>query len=210
MNVVKRAKWRFSARNRRLKLAVVDDLLSRWGTTSVLAIGVMPRFRESQNVMERSLCERVEHVVVGGLDPASRSDWPRYVALDGRALPFRAGAFDLVFSNAVVEHVGDAAAQRRFVDEHVRTGRTWVITTPNRWFPIESHTNAVLAHWSARWRSTQPEFTRLLSRSELRALLPADAVILGRPWSPTFLAYGSGRPADPSASPVPADASWSP
>src|SRR5450755_3692764 len=40
-----------------------------------------------------------------------------WVAGDGRALPFRDGAFDVVFSNSVIEHVGDAESQRRFASE---------------------------------------------------------------------------------------------
>jgi hypothetical protein len=91
----------------------------------------------------------------------------------------------------VIEHVGGEVEQRRFVAEHVRVGRDWVITTPNRWFPVESHTSAVLRHWSPRWRDSRPEFTRLLSLREFRDLLPADARVVGRPWSATFTAMSA-------------------
>src|SRR5207237_8428721 len=40
-----------------------------------------------------------------------------WVAGDGRALPFPDAAFDIVFSNSVIEHVGDAASQHRFANE---------------------------------------------------------------------------------------------
>ena len=53
-------------------------------------------------------------------DLAGALEW---VAGDGRALPFRDRAFDVVFSNSVIEHVGDAASQERFAKEVARVGR---------------------------------------------------------------------------------------
>jgi SAM-dependent methyltransferase len=70
-----------------------------------------------------------------------------YVQGDGCALPFADGSFDIVFSNAVIEHVGDRARQEAFVSEALRVGRRVFVTTPNRWFPIEVHTRLPLVHW---------------------------------------------------------------
>jgi len=48
----------------------------------------------------------------------------RAVRADGRELPFEDGAFDIGFSNAVVEHVaGGREGQRRFVGELCRVAR---------------------------------------------------------------------------------------
>ena len=69
------------------------------------------------------------------------------MAGDGRALPFRDEAFDVVFSNSVIEHVGDAASQRRFAREVARVGRAYWVQTPNRWFPVEQHLLTPLVHW---------------------------------------------------------------
>jgi hypothetical protein len=71
----------------------------------------------------------------------------RWVAGDGRALPFSDGAFDVVFSNSVIEHVGDSAAQRRFASEIARVGRAYWVQTPNRWFPVEQHLLTPFVHW---------------------------------------------------------------
>src|ERR1017187_2845994 len=62
-----------------------------------------------------------------------------WVAGDGRAVPFRDAAFDVVFSNSVIEHVGDAQSQRAFAREVARVGRAYWVQTPNRWFPVEQH-----------------------------------------------------------------------
>jgi SAM-dependent methyltransferase len=70
-----------------------------------------------------------------------------YVQGDACALPFPDDAFDVVFSNAVIEHVGDRERQQLFVREALRVGRRVFLTTPNRWFPIETHTRLPLVHW---------------------------------------------------------------
>ena len=89
---------------------------------------------------------------------AGASSW---VAGDGRALPFRDAAFDVVFSNSVIEHVGDAQSQRAFACEVARVGRAYWVQTPNRWFPVEQHLLTPLVHWLPQpWqRWIVPRFT---------------------------------------------------
>ena len=69
------------------------------------------------------------------------------VRADGRSLPFADDAFDVGFSNAVVEHLPDRDAQRAFVRELCRVSRRVFVTTPNRRFPVDPHTLVPLAHW---------------------------------------------------------------
>lgn len=66
---------------------------------------------------------------------------------DVQALPFGDGEFDVVFSNAVIEHVGGRERQRRLVSEALRVGRRIFLTTPNRLFPLEVHTRLPFVHW---------------------------------------------------------------
>jgi len=47
--------------------------------------------------------------------------------------------FDVVFSNSVIEHVGDYDQQSQMADEIKRVGKTYFLQTPNRYFPIEPH-----------------------------------------------------------------------
>jgi SAM-dependent methyltransferase len=118
-----------------------------------------------------------------------RERYPRipYVQGDACALPFADGAFDVVFSNAVIEHVGDRRRQRLFVEEALRVGRRVFLTTPNRWFPIEVHTRLPLVHWLPD-RLAHPVYERtgrgwatgnhLLGRSDLRGLFPVPVRIV--------------------------------
>ena len=71
----------------------------------------------------------------------------RWVAGDGRCLPFADRSFDIVFSNSVIEHVGDAAGQEKFAREVARVGRGYWVQTPNRWFPVEQHLLTPFIHW---------------------------------------------------------------
>ena len=62
-------------------------------------------------------------------------------------LPFRDSQFDIVFSNAVVEHVGCRQQQANFIGELNRVAKAFFITTPSRWFPVEHHTGLPLLHY---------------------------------------------------------------
>lgn len=53
---------------------------------------------------------------------------------------FEAGEFDIVFSNSVIEHVGNYDDQRAMAKEIKRVGKSYFVQTPNRYFPIEPHT----------------------------------------------------------------------
>lgn len=69
------------------------------------------------------------------------------VGADGRMLPFKDNAFDIVFSNSVIEHVGTRKDQQKFADEVRRVGRCHWIQTPNRRFPIELHLMLPFIHY---------------------------------------------------------------
>lgn len=108
--------------------------------TRILDIGGTPEYW-------RLLPERPRVTLLN--TPRARADVgdTAWVAGDGRSLPFRDAAFDVVFSNSVIEHVGDADSQQRFAREVARVGRRYWVQTPNRWFPVEQHLLTPFVHW---------------------------------------------------------------
>jgi 2-polyprenyl-3-methyl-5-hydroxy-6-metoxy-1,4-benzoquinol methylase len=71
---------------------------------------------------------------------AEQESGVRQVVGDARAMPqFGANEFDVVYSNSVIEHVGDRDDQRAVADEMRRVGKRYFVQTPNLWFPLEPH-----------------------------------------------------------------------
>ena len=55
---------------------------------------------------------------------------------------------DLVVSNATIEHVGNTLNQKKMLENVIKlTKKIFVLTTPNKFYPIELHTKIPLIHW---------------------------------------------------------------
>jgi SAM-dependent methyltransferase len=148
-----------SLRSRRRKLRLFLDELRPTAATTVLDVGADEVGFGSEgghsgcgthNFFEE-LYPWPSRITALGLHDGTgfRSRYPEiaYVEGDACALPFPDQSFDVVFSNAVIEHVGDVERQGLFVAEALRVGRRVFVTTPNRWFPVELHTHLPLVHW---------------------------------------------------------------
>ena len=119
---------------------------------------------------------------VTGVDLAPRPDYPGpFVQADAtERLPFADGAFDLAYSNSVIEHL-PPARREAFARELMRVARGWWVQTPAFGFPIEPHSLLPAAHWlppAARrryWRLgvAGTDDVHLLRRRELVALFGA-------------------------------------
>jgi methyltransferase family protein len=116
-----------------------------------------------------------------------------------RASQLPDNSFDLVFSNSLVEHLGDFKSQKLFADEVRRLAPRYFVQTPDRLCPVEPHFVTPFIHWLPRdvqrrlirnftfWglraRPSQSycdhlsEEIALLSKREMRRLFP-DATVL--------------------------------
>ena len=134
---------------------------------------------------------------------------------DARSMPqFATQSFDVVFSNSVIEHVGDYRNQRMMADEIRRVGRRYFVQTPNKRFPLEPHflfpffqyfplaTRAWLVNkFNVGWYRRIPDHSaalaevesiQLLTRKQFAALFPDARIyverLIGLPKS--FIAIG--------------------
>lgn len=114
-------------------------------------------------------CEsgRFEVDAVDVIDSRTVTEKFRFQLLTGAKLPFDAGAFDVVLSNHVIEHVGDDAEQGLHLAEIKRVlspSGIGYLAVPNRWMLIEPHYRlAFLSWWPEPWRTT---WLRLWRRGE--------------------------------------------
>lgn len=129
---------------------------------------------------------------------------PQYAIFDGCALPFPDKSFDLAFSNAVIEHILGEGRQEKFAQEIMRVGRSWFVTTPNYWYPFESHYHLPFIQFLPR--PLERQYNRmfgshipkgqvqdlgLLSARHLRRLFPTSTIRKVRVtfWPETLVAY---------------------
>jgi len=187
---VRRLAARVSARSRRRKLDLFLEVMRPTAETTVVDVGVSDGgygedtygtvnfFEALYPWPERIVAVSTQHLTV------FQQAFPKVTAVraDGRALPFLDDQFDIGFSNAVVEHLSDLDSQRAFVGELCRVSRRVFVTTPNRLFPIDTHTLVPFAHWLSDER--RDRVYRALARREgleLRLLTPDGLLALFPP-----------------------------
>jgi hypothetical protein len=130
-------------RMRRKRMAVFEELLASvrraraaGEPVSVLDVGGTARFWAHMDMLDRGL----DITTINLVDDQDHRPGVHVMVGDATRLPFADGAFDIVFSNSAIEHVGGPAAQRRMLAEMERVGRHGLfLQTPCRWFPIEPH-----------------------------------------------------------------------
>ena len=136
------------------------------------------------NLEQEECCYKNVHSVVG----------------DARDMgSFHTSQFDIVYSNSVIEHVGNKEQMAKMASEISRVGKRYFVQTPNRYFPIEPHfvfpmfqflpvsiRTTMVQKFSLGWSIRQPDRKRaehevrsisLLSRRELQLLFPDGRMV---------------------------------
>lgn len=159
--------------------------------TRILDVGVsLDLAKPEANVLEQ-LYPYPDNLVCAGIGEGKGLEdaYPgtRFVRITpGEGLPFETGEFDVVYSNAVLEHAGSRDRQRKFAAELCRVAGRVFAVVPNRLFPIEHHTGVPLLHYlplsvyrallsatGLRYWADERNFNPLLA-SELRNIFPGD------------------------------------
>lgn len=123
---------------------------------------------------------------ITGVDLSPRPTYPGpFLQADvTEGLPYEDGAFDLVYSSSVIEHV-PPPRRAAFAAEVNRVGSGLYVQTPARSFPVEPHSLLPFAHWlpsrvrKPYWRLGAQGFWEdidLLTRGRVQALFPGADV----------------------------------
>ncbi len=177
---------RVSAFNRQRKWSLFLREIAPTESTRVLDVGFSEEeFSAADNFLEKHY-PHPEKLTALGIDTAKkfRERYPlvTVVRYSGGEFPFADKAFDVAWSNAVIEHVGDRDRQLLFLREIRRVSSRAFVTTPNRRFPVEVHTRVPLLHYLPKrqfdrclrlmgkaWATGS--YMNLLSLSDLKRLL---------------------------------------
>ena len=139
--------------SRARKLALFNEIMGATKETKVLDVGAevnpnsdkelqfIDTYRWKDNLSAVNIS--TEHIsIINKSYPEIKA-----VVCDACKLPWPDKYFDIVYSNAVIEHVGGFERQKAMAAEIMRVGKRWFVTTPNRWFPFEFHMRLPFVTW---------------------------------------------------------------
>jgi hypothetical protein len=141
------------------------------------------------------------HITLLNIEPMP-SDHANIKSMQGDACymqQFGDKEFDIVFSNSLIEHVGDEVKIRQCADEIRRVAKNYFVQTPNRYFPVEPHfvfpmfqflpiglSTTLVQNFRLGWMPKCPDRAeaeaavrsiRLLSKQEMKELFPEARII---------------------------------
>jgi 2-polyprenyl-3-methyl-5-hydroxy-6-metoxy-1,4-benzoquinol methylase len=131
--------WATNLRNHRLNL--FKSLLDSVETPiKILDVGGTLDFWKNSGLINADRNIQLTVLNMSAVDVGEQNRDIKTVVGDARNMQeFADGEFDVIFSNSVIEHVGDYRDQDMMAREIARIGKRYFIQTPNLYFPIEPH-----------------------------------------------------------------------
>lgn len=118
---------------------------------NILDIGSTPDLDDHHNTLLHKIKNNDEITCFSNYDCSILKKLnPNFKIIKGNGLKtnLKDDSFDIVHSSATIEHVGNDYNQNLFIRECLRISKKKVIiTTPNRYFPIDFHTKIPFIHF---------------------------------------------------------------
>jgi hypothetical protein len=187
---------------RRKRMREFFEALNVTSQTRILDVGGNPFIWE---IAAEDGLPRIENITVLNVYDVDHATLPsnvHWIVGDGCKLPFADGEFDVVFSNSVIEHLGEHDSQVSFASEIRRVGKGYWVQTPDPRFFIEPHYLSPFVHWlpmdlrrkvagrATTWgiltRPSQQEIDerlkeiRLIAPKEFKAMFPGAEIRVER------------------------------
>lgn len=153
----------------------------------------------------------VADIDIAGLEKARLQGFKTLALREGNQLPFKQNEIDCIFCNSVLEHITipknqvwklndesifhkqSIESQSLFAKEIRRCGKKYIVQTPHKYFPIESHTWLPLIYlFPRRWqikiikvtnkfwiKKTKPDWN-LLTENEIGFLFPDAKIFVNK------------------------------
>jgi hypothetical protein len=139
-----------NARNEFFKILKKNAKYSK--KKSIIDIGTTPSLDNIQNIILSKIKDNKKITCLSNLNcKILLKKYPNIQKIligDGRNNKLPNNSFDIVHSNATIEHVGSYKNQLLFINECMRISKKYVfIQTPNRFYPIDFHTILPFIHW---------------------------------------------------------------
>ena len=143
----------FRQKRARIFGQIIDRVIAEKGAATVLDLGGTLKYWQRLPSLWHN---RPVHITITNLvEKRGGNDQFKLAAGDAcNMAEFSDGAFDIVHSNSVIEHVGHWKEQVRMASEVRRLGKYYYLQTPNVYFPIEPHYRLPVVHWLPEsWRA---------------------------------------------------------
>ena len=139
-----------NARNEFFNILKINTKYSK--KKKIIDIGTTPSLDDLQNIILSKIKDNKNITCLSNLNcKILLKKYPNIKKIltgDGRNNNLPNNFFDIVHSNATIEHVGSYKNQLLFIKECIRISKKYVfIQTPNRYYPLDFHTILPLIHW---------------------------------------------------------------